>query len=386
MITGLGIVSSIGIGWEEFWNNLLKGKSGISPISSFDTSSHFNHNGGEVRNFSPDDRIRREKLPFLSRASQLGISAAALAFKDSNLPIKLSNRKVGACIGITSGSVQAIEHINDRLMRCEEPEKSLLCQLPVHSTTASIADEFALNGPNYIFSTACSAGNYALGYGFDLIRLSRADIVFAGGSDPFSRISFTGFNQFSAVAPEKCQPFDRNRKGMMVAEGAAVLILEALEGALERDAHIYAEILGYGLSCDAGHMTQPSVEGVAQCMLKAMREAGIERDEVDYISAHGTGTIANDKLNELPFHQHHYWLLLQPTYQSLPCTCKQGDRKSPSRFFVFGSKLVSGSNPPVRATTGRLGVRCNGSRLIYGFRSLCFGNAVAGQASGCLRT
>ncbi len=125
--------------------------------------------------------------------------------------------------------------------------------------------------------------------------MNRADIILAGGSDPFSRISFTGFNQFSAVAPERCQPFDKNRKGMMVAEGAGVLVLETLESALKRNAPIYAEILGYGLSCDAQHMTQPSIEGISQCIIKAMNEAGINKDDVDYISAHGTGTLANDR-------------------------------------------------------------------------------------------
>jgi 3-oxoacyl-[acyl-carrier-protein] synthase II len=146
-----------------------------------------------------------------------------------------------------------------------------------------------------MISTACAAGNYAIGYGFDLIRMDRADAVFAGGSDPFSRISFTGFNQLSAVAPEKCQPFDKNRKGMMVAEGAGVLIMESLEAALKREAPIYAEILGYGLSCDAQHMTQPSVEGISACMIKATQDAAIEIDEIDYVSAHGTGTAANDR-------------------------------------------------------------------------------------------
>jgi 3-oxoacyl-[acyl-carrier-protein] synthase II len=296
VITGLGVISSIGIGRAEFWDSLLEGKSGISPVSSFDTAHYFNHNGGEVKAFRPEDFIAGERLPSLSRASQFGIAAAKLALEDSALASGILPRlKAATCIGITSGSVQAIEPINDRLLRKEMPGKDLICQLPVHSTPARIAAELGLNGPNYIFSTACAAGNYAIGYGFDLVRLGRADIVFAGGSDPFSRISFTGFNQFSAVAPEKCQPFDRNRKGMMVAEGAAVLILESLESALERNARIYAEILGYGLSCDAGHMTQPSVEGMAQCMIKAMREADIGTADVDYISAHGTGTVANDK-------------------------------------------------------------------------------------------
>jgi 3-oxoacyl-[acyl-carrier-protein] synthase II len=203
--------------------------------------------------------------------------------------------KIGTCIGITSGPIQVIEHIDDKLIKNEEIKEDLIYQLPVHSTPATIARELKFNGPNLIFSTACAAGNYAIGYGYDLIRSNRSDIILAGGADPFSRISFTGFNQFSAVAPEKCQPFDKNRKGMMVAEGAGILVLESLEAALKRKATIYAELLGYGLSCDAQHMTQPSIEGVSQCMIKAMNESGINKEDVDYINAHGTGTTANDK-------------------------------------------------------------------------------------------
>ncbi len=296
VITGLGVVSSIGIGWEKFWDALLKGKSGISPVSSFDTSSHFTHNGGEVRDFRPEDFIPKEKLPTLSRASQMALAAAKLAVGDSRLaPDKLSGIKAGVCIGATSGSGQVIEQINDRLMQHEEVGTDLICRFTVQSTPAVIAREFALKGANMIFSTACAAGNYAVGYGYDLIRAGSAEVVLAGASDAFSRISFTGFNQFSAVAPEKCQPFDKSRKGMMVAEGAAILVLESLAAAKERNASIYAELIGYGLSCDAHHMTTSSVEGIAVCMQKALQEAGCSTDDVDYISAHGTGTAANDK-------------------------------------------------------------------------------------------
>jgi len=171
----------------------------------------------------------------------------------------------------------------------------LICQVPTHSTPAAVSREFNLTGPNLMFSTACAAGNYAIGYGFDLIRLGRADLIFAGGSDPFSRVAYTGFNQFGAVAPEKCQPFDKNRRGMMVAEGAGILIIESLEHAARRNAPIYAEISGYGLSCDAHHITLPSVEGVTRCMLQALRQTGTGIHEIDYISAHGTGTLANDR-------------------------------------------------------------------------------------------
>jgi 3-oxoacyl-[acyl-carrier-protein] synthase II len=296
VITGLGVVSSIGIGWEKFWDSLLKGKSGISPVSSIDTANHFTHNGGEVKNFKPEDFIPKNQIPLLSRASQLGLAAAKLAVRDARLSDEdIFRSKAGTCIGITSGSIQAIEHIDDKLILNENVSADLMCQLPVHTTSAIIAKELGLDGPNVLFSTACAAGNYSIGYGSDLIRLNRADIVLAGASDAFSRIAFTGFNQFSAVAPDKCQPFDKNRKGMMVAEGAGVLILESLENAVRRKATIYGEILGYGLSCDAFHMTTSSTEGIATCMKKAMRETGITIEAVDYISAHGTGTLTNDR-------------------------------------------------------------------------------------------
>lgn len=296
VITGLGVISSIGVGKKTFWKNLLKGNSGISPVLSFDTSNHFTHFGGEVKNFNPKEFIPKEKINLLSRASQLALSAAKLAVEDAKIFKKnMSNRVIGICVGATTGSVQVIEEIDNKLIQNKSIDKELLSQLPTHTTPAVIAKELNLNGPNFMFSTACAAGNNAIGYGYDLIHLNKADIILAGASDPFSRISFTGFNQFSAVAPEKCQPFDKNRKGMIVAEGSGILVLESLENALKRNAPIYAEILAYSLSCDAQHMTQPSIEGISECIIKAMREAGIEREEVDYICAHGTGTLANDK-------------------------------------------------------------------------------------------
>jgi len=298
VITGLGVISSIGIGWEEFWDSLLQGRSGISPVTSFDTTNHFTHNGGEVKNFKPKDFIQEDKLPSLSRASQLGLAAAQLAVKDANLfSESISEMLVGVCLGTTMGSVQTVELIDELILqdRKEGTGDELICQVPTHSTPASISRAFQLRGPNMMFSTACAAGNYAIGYGFDLIKCGRADVIFAGGSDPLSKVAFTGFNQFSAVAPQKCQPFDKNRKGMIPSEGAGMLVLESLENALTRNAPIYAEVLGYGLSCDAYHMTTASVEGLAACMKKAMREAGISHKEVDYISAHGTGTVANDR-------------------------------------------------------------------------------------------
>ncbi len=298
VITGLGVMSSIGIGKEKFWDALLNGKSGISPISSFDTSNQFTHNGGEVKDFKPEDFIPREKLPGLSRASQMALAAATLAITDARLPVEnLRTSRVGVCIGTNIGSIQTVEKVNELIINEKKSDiiDSLLSQIPTNTTSSIIAREFDLQGHNMMFSTACAAGNYAIGYGFDLIKLGRAQLVIAGGADALSKVAFTGFNQFSAVAPDKCRPFDKNRKGMMVAEGAGIVVLESLESAVQRKAPIYAEILGYGLSCDAYHMTASSVEGIAECMRNALKEAGLTADDVDYISAHGTGTLTNDK-------------------------------------------------------------------------------------------
>ncbi len=296
VITGLGVVSSIGIGWQEFWEGLLAGRSGISPVTAFDTSSHFTHNGGEVKQFRPEAFLPAERLPALNRATQMAVAAAKLAVGDSRLTSdSLGTMRTGLSFGTTTGAIQAIELINDLQVSRQDVPDRLLRQLPPHTTPSAVGRELRITGPAMMFSTACAAGNYAIGYGTDSIRLGRADIMIVGAADPFSRISFTGFNQFKAVAPERCQPFDRYRKGMMVAEGAGVLVLESLEHAAARKAPIYAEVLGYGLSCDAYHMTTSTVEGIAECMRKSLEEAGLAADDIDYISAHGTGTPTNDR-------------------------------------------------------------------------------------------
>lgn len=296
VITGLGVISSIGIGWKEFWDGLLQGKSGISLVSAFDTTPYPTHFGGQVKNFKPEQFLAKEQLSAMNRATQMALAATHLAVGDSALtPGALAGSTVGVSHGTTLGAAQTIEEVDVSLIHNREISKELISQMLTYAPPSMIAKAFGCYGPHFMFSTACAAGNYAIAYGYDLIRLGRADIVLAGASDPFSRIEYTGFNQFGAVAPEKCQPFDKNRKGMMLAEGAGVLVLESLENALRRTSHIYAEIAGYGLSCDAFHMTAATVEGIAECMRKAMRDAGITAEDVDYISAHGTGTLANDR-------------------------------------------------------------------------------------------
>jgi 3-oxoacyl-[acyl-carrier-protein] synthase II len=166
---------------------------------------------------------------------------------------------------------------------------------------AHIAREFRFAGVNIMIPTACAAGNYAIAHAFDVLRAGRAGLMLAGGSDSFSRITYTGFAQLGAIAPEVCQPFDRNRKGMIPGEGAGVIVLEPLAAAKRRGARIYAEISGYGLSCDAHHMTaaHPNGEGAVRAMQQALEQSGTGPEEVSYISAHGTGTLTNDRLETL---------------------------------------------------------------------------------------
>jgi 3-oxoacyl-[acyl-carrier-protein] synthase II len=298
VITGLGIVSSVGIGKDAFKEAIFSGKSGISEITSFDTSIFKCHRGGEVKNFNPQDFISKRRVQFLGRASQMAISSSLMALEDAGLPPKnLPKAKTGVIIGTTIGE-KPLEELVDTWVRggLKEIDRQRVLQASVNNISANTAIYFKAQGPNFIFSTACAAGNYAIGYGFDLIRNGELDYVLAGGSDSFFYVAFVGFQRLYAMAQDKCQPFDKNRKGMMLGEGSGILLLERLDLALKRNVNIYAEVLGYGLACDAFHPTAPDPEGIAKTMEKALREAGLTYQDIDYISAHGTGTPTNDKV------------------------------------------------------------------------------------------
>jgi len=298
VVTGIGVVSSIGIGKDDFWKNLVNGKSGISEIESFNTSNYGTHKGGEVRGFDSADFIDKNKAKNIGRATQFAIAATKLAISDAKMNMSsIPKDKIGAIIGTTMADSQRLEEMDKTWIESgdDKVDPGLVPQYPGNAISMNVGFDFELKNMVAAIPTACSAGNYSIGYSYDLIRTGKADVMFAGGADSFSKIAFTGFNRLFAVAPEKCQPFDKNRKGMMVGEGAGVLVLESLDNAKKRKANIYAEVLGYALSCDAHHMTAPSSEGITRVMSKAMRNAGIEPKDVDYISAHGTGTPANDK-------------------------------------------------------------------------------------------
>ncbi|KKM79473.1 hypothetical protein LCGC14_1349530, partial [marine sediment metagenome] len=236
----------------------------------------------------------------VGKGSQFAIAATKLALDDSKIDVKnVDLERVGVSIGTTAGEIQILERVNQ--LRYEKGDDNvdsdLFLKHPCNNIPSNIAIEFGFEGPNTIISTACAAGNYAIGYACDLIKLGRADIMVAGGTDPFSKVAYVGFSKLNAIAPEVCQPFDKNRKGMLIGEGAGMLVLESMEDALARNANIYAEILGYGLSCDGYHITipQPDGNGVVSAMRKALKYANIKPEDVQHISAHGTGTVANDK-------------------------------------------------------------------------------------------
>ena len=298
VVTGLGVVSSLGIGKDDFWENLVQGKSGISEVDAFDTCEYPRHYGGQVRGFKPGDFIDMGKIEKMGRASQMAIASARCAFDETGLNLQwLNKQRIAVVMGTTAGESQKIEEANDVWVKQGKDfiNSQTILQSPVNNVSSNVAREFKITGPTKIFTNACAAGNYAIGYGFDLLQQGKANLVVAGGSDAFSYIAFTGFSLIRAVAPEKCQPFDKNRKGMIVAEGAATLILESLDSALRRGACIYAEILGYGLSCDAYHMIAPHYEGMTNCMKNALESTNTNSDEVSYICAHGTGTFHNDR-------------------------------------------------------------------------------------------
>ncbi len=306
VVTGLGLVTPVGIGRQEVWEALLAGTSGFAPVASFDTAKFSVHLGGEVKGFDPAPFVHGRDPAALGRASQLAIAAARLALADAGLDADrlaeqgVASHRAGVAMGTTSGEPREVEKFNDLFLaeRAAAIDASFVSLYPCHMIPAHVAEELGLAGPNLMIPTACAAGNYAIAHAMDLLESGRADLMLAGGADAFSRITYSGFARLGAIAPERCQPFDRNRKGMIPGEGAAILILEPLARAQARGARIYAELAGYGLSCDAHHMTaaHPEGEGAVRAMERALADAGARPEEVSYISAHGTGTPTNDRL------------------------------------------------------------------------------------------
>jgi len=295
-VTGLGVVSPIGSGIGLFWENLLAGRHAFHRVSSFDTDQYPHHIGSEIRNYVLSDCISKAEKKIFGRATSFAIDAAYQAIADANFGDMhdLLRHRFGVVVGTTFGEAQIIESA----VRNQHQQKRIprnIKQYSPNSLSVNLAKKFKLRGPNFVVPTACAAGNYAVGYGAYLISIGAADLMLVGGADPFSHVSFSGFSRLGVMATSVCQPFDKNRKGMIVGEGAGMLILERGDIARQRNAKKYAKIMACGYSCDATHMTIPDSDGVKAMMVNALNEAGVTINDVDYICAHGTGTHMNDK-------------------------------------------------------------------------------------------
>jgi 3-oxoacyl-[acyl-carrier-protein] synthase II len=297
VVTGLGAVSSLGIGADALTAAIREGRCGTSPIESFDTTGFPHVFGGEVHDFEPRALLDRLDPAEWGRTSLLAASAARLAVTDSEIdPDVLSRARSGSVLGTTSGESRVVDQLTrqwvDRGLKNLDP--ALVAQVPASRIAGAVNTELGLTGEAQTVPTACSASNYALGYAYDLVRTSEADFMVCGGADSVNRYTHAGFHRLNALAEEVCRPFDTDRGGIITAEGGVALLIEPLEHAVARGARIYAEVLGYGLTCDAKHMVHPDSASIAECIRRAHRKAGVRPEDIDYICAHGTGTPTND--------------------------------------------------------------------------------------------
>ncbi len=300
VITGAGIFCSIGRDVEEFLHSLKNGRSGIGPITLFETSKYPSKIGAEIRDYEPEEFFFKKDLKRLSRTDQFALIAAEEAVKDSRIQSFLPEQ-VGICLGAGAGGMFEAEAYHRKILHEGKSTPSLLPPFIPSFTTGRVADRFGFSGPKATVTTACSSSATSIGYGADLIRSGRAQAVLCGGSDALSELTFGGFNSLKAMDPSPCRPFDRRRAGMSLGEGAAILVLESHDEAAKRGAKIYAEFLGYGIGGEAFHITAPEPTGTAEARIieQAIEESGIKPSEVDYINAHGTGTPLNDKVETL---------------------------------------------------------------------------------------
>lgn len=302
VVTGIGIITPIGIGIDSFWESSIKGISGISLISRFDTEGYPTKIAGEIKNFTPEEYMSEELANNLSRSSQLGLVAAQMAVKDARLDISnIDKNKIGVSIGLGAEVLSyydektAIENNNYTLRTKPLRENKNVSNV--------ISDFFGFSGQNLIVATACSSGNQAIGIARDMIKSGQADLVLTGGVEaPLFPLYFAAFCSLRIMSkrndqPEKAsRPFDKERDGFVMGEGAGLLILEREEKAYERGAYIYGEIAGYGATSDAFHMTMPAKDRMQICkaMRLAIEDANLNINDIDYINAHGTSTVTND--------------------------------------------------------------------------------------------
>ncbi len=302
VVTGIGAITSIGIGKDNFWNAMMKGECGIDHISRFDITDYPTKIAAEILDFDPTEFMDPDTVSRCTRWNQLGIAATRMAIEDANIDLStFSPDRVGLSIGV-GGEVFAIV---DERMSVEKGKYLARKDLPEipNLTSNLLSDEFSIMGPSMCIATACSAGNMAIGQARDLIRLGKADVMITGGAEaPIFPLGFASFCALRVMSkrnddPKRSsRPFDLRRDGFVLGEGSGMMILERESQAVERGARIYAEVAGFGATCDAYHMTMPAPDKVqiARAMALALIDANVEPDRIDYINAHGTSTEAND--------------------------------------------------------------------------------------------
>jgi 3-oxoacyl-[acyl-carrier-protein] synthase II len=311
VVTGLGTVSPVGNTADEFWSALVQGRSGVGPITKFDTAGYPTRIAGEVRNFDPLNFVDKKDARRLDPYLQFAVAASALAVQDAALDTgKVDGSRFGALIGSGIGGITTLLESHRNLLEKGPDRVSpfFIPMLIVNMASGLVSIRFGAKGPNSAVVTACATGNHAIGDSFRIIQRGDADVMIAGGSEAIIiPLTIAGFCSMKAMStrndePTKAmRPFDATRDGFVCGEGAGIVILEVLEHALARDARIYAEIVGYGMTGDAHHMTAPDPEGdgAARAMTLAVRDAGLDPSAIGYINAHGTSTPYNDKFETL---------------------------------------------------------------------------------------
>jgi 3-oxoacyl-[acyl-carrier-protein] synthase II len=306
VITGIGVVSPLGTGTEQNWKALLAGRSGIGPITAFDAADFPVRFAGEVRDFAPERFFEKKEIRKLDRFAQLAIAAAQMAMDDAGLEVTEENaERIGAIVGVGMGGIATIEETVRSFLESGLKRVSpfFIPRLIANIAPGHIAIRFGCRGVNYTPTSACASGGHAVGEAARLVRFGYQDAVICGGAEaPITPLGVGGFAVMRALstrneAPERaCRPFDRGRDGFVMGEGAGILVVESLDGALARGARIYAEVLGHGANADAHHITSPAPEGrgAMRCMQLALEDGGVDPLEVDYINAHGTSTSYND--------------------------------------------------------------------------------------------
>jgi 3-oxoacyl-[acyl-carrier-protein] synthase II len=327
VVTGLGVVSPVGIGVNTAWTNLVAGKSGISKITKFDTTAFASTIAGEVKDFNAEDFISAKDARRMDTFIQYGLAAGIEAFKDSGIEVTEENaERIGVSIGSGIGGIQLIED-TDVLYKESGPRKISPFFIPgtiINMISGNLSIIFGLKGPNVAIVTACTTGTHSIGDASRMIEYGDADVMIAGGAESaITQLTVGGFAASRALSTRNddpataSRPWDKDRDGFVIGEGAGVMVLEEYEHAKKRGAKIYAELSGYGMSADAYHMTAPNMDGPRRSMVNAMNNAGIDPSEIQFINAHGTSTPLGDanETNAIKaaFGEHAYKLLVNST-------------------------------------------------------------------------